>query len=40
VAFPALFRRFPTLRLAVGPGEVPLRDETAFYGLHALPVEW
>lgn len=40
VAFPALFRRFPTLRLAVEPNQVPLRDETAFYGLHALPVEW
>jgi cytochrome P450 len=40
VAFPALARRFPTLRLAVAPDEVPVRDEIAFYGLWSLPVTW
>lgn len=40
VALPALARRFPTLRLAVAPEEVPVRDEIAFYGLWSLPVTW
>lgn len=41
VAFPALLRRFPTLRLAVPDGEVPLRPETAdIFGVRSLPVTW
>jgi cytochrome P450 len=40
VGFPALFRRFPTLRLAVRPEEVPVRDDMAIYGVHSLPVTW
>lgn len=41
VAFPALFDRFPTLRLAVPPEEVALRPETAdIYGVKSLPVTW
>ncbi|MFE1174408.1 cytochrome P450 [Streptomyces sp. NPDC058773] len=40
VAFPALLRRFPTLRLAVPPEDVPLRDATNIYGVHRLPVTW
>ncbi|MEV6158858.1 cytochrome P450, partial [Nonomuraea sp. NPDC052129] len=40
VAFPALFQRFPTLRLAVPPEEVPLRTDMAIYGVHRLPVTW
>ncbi|GAA2900471.1 cytochrome P450 [Pseudonocardia halophobica] len=41
VAFPALFDRFPTLRLAVPPDEVGLRPETAdIYGVTSLPVTW
>ncbi|MEU2672245.1 cytochrome P450 [Streptomyces sp. NPDC007164] len=41
VAFPALFDRFPTLRLAVPPEEVVLRPETAdIYGVKSLPVTW
>lgn len=41
VAFPALLNRFPTLRLAVPPGEVALRPETAdIYGVKSLPVTW
>jgi cytochrome P450 len=41
VALPALFERFPTLRLAVPAEEVPLRPETAdIYGAKSLPVAW
>ena len=40
VAFPALFDRFPTLRLAVPPEEVPLRAHSNIYGVHQLPVTW
>lgn len=40
VAFPALFTRFPTLRLAVPPEDVPLRDGMNIYGVHRLPVTW
>jgi cytochrome P450 len=39
-AFPALFERFPGLRLAVDPAEVPLRTDSNLYGVHALPVTW
>jgi len=40
VAFPALFGRFPTLRLAVPPEDVPLRDAMNIHGVHQLPVTW
>ncbi|OKI01084.1 cytochrome [Streptomyces sp. CB02923] len=40
VAFPALLARFPTLRLAVPPQEVPLRDRANIYGVISLPVTW
>ncbi|WP_026197971.1 cytochrome P450 [Sciscionella marina] len=41
VAFPALLSRFPSLRLAIPPNEVPLRtDGGAIYGAHHLPVTW
>ncbi|NYI07165.1 cytochrome P450 [Allostreptomyces psammosilenae] len=41
VAFPALFDRFPTLRLAVPADQVPLRPEIAdIYGVKSLPVTW
>ncbi|MBP2478493.1 cytochrome P450 [Crossiella equi] len=40
VAFPALFRRFPTLRLAVPAEQVPLRLGQDIYGVHQLPVTW
>ncbi|MFC7586724.1 cytochrome P450 [Nonomuraea antimicrobica] len=39
-AFPALFARFPSLRLAVAPEEVPLRTDMLIYGVHRLPVTW
>ncbi|MET8338405.1 cytochrome P450 [Streptosporangium canum] len=40
VGVPALFARFPTLRLAVPPEEVPLRTDMMIYGVHRLPVTW
>ncbi|MEU6721741.1 cytochrome P450 [Nonomuraea sp. NPDC046802] len=40
IAFPALLRRFPTLRLAVPPEQVPMRDDMLIYGVHALPLTW
>ncbi|WP_232660709.1 cytochrome P450 [Pseudonocardia sp. TRM90224] len=40
VAFPALFARFPTLRLAVRPEEVTVKDDMLIYGVHRLPVTW
>ncbi|MFF8788918.1 cytochrome P450 [Streptomyces sp. NPDC015125] len=40
VALPALLTRFPTLRLAVPPEEVPLRHRMNIYGVHRLPVTW
>ncbi|GAA4470712.1 cytochrome P450 [Phytohabitans houttuyneae] len=40
VGFSALLRRFPDLRLAVPPEEVPLRTDMAVHGVHRLPVTW
>ena len=40
VAFPALLTRFPTLRLAVPPEEVPIRPAINVHGIHRLPVTW
>ncbi|MEH1125351.1 cytochrome P450 [Micromonospora sp. CPCC 206061] len=40
IGFTALLRRFPNLRLAVPPEEVPLRTDMAVYGVHRLPVAW
>ena len=40
VAFPALLERFPALRLAVDPADVPLRTDSNLYGVHGLPVTW
>ncbi|WP_097867419.1 cytochrome P450 [Streptomyces sp. rh34] len=40
VALPALLARFPGLRLAVPPGEVPLRERSSIYGVVSLPVAW
>ncbi|ASF09304.1 putative cytochrome P450 [Nocardia brasiliensis NBRC 14402] len=40
-ALPALLSRFPTLRLAVPPNEVPLRPAgLGTYGVQQLPVTW
>ncbi|RBQ21481.1 cytochrome P450 [Spongiactinospora rosea] len=40
IALPALFERFPGLRLAVPPEEVPMRTDMLIYGVHRLPVTW
>ncbi|MEU0570965.1 cytochrome P450 [Nonomuraea sp. NPDC005983] len=40
VAFRALFERFPGLRPAVPPEEVPMRTDMTIYGAHSLPVTW
>lgn len=40
VAYPALLRRFPELRLAVPAEDVPVRPNPAIYGLDRLPVTW
>ncbi|MFG2007405.1 cytochrome P450 [Spirillospora sp. NPDC048911] len=40
VAYPALFDRFPGLRLAVSPDEVPTKADAMAFGVHRLPVEW
>lgn len=38
LAYPALVRRFPRLRLAVEPGDLPYRELSMVYGLEKLPV--
>ncbi|WP_030219788.1 cytochrome P450 [Streptomyces bikiniensis] len=40
VALPALFDRFPTLRLGIPAEEIPLRTDMNIYGVHRLPVVW
>ncbi|GLV51415.1 cytochrome P450 [Thermobispora bispora] len=40
IAYPALFERFPGLRLAVPVAEIPLRTSMVVYGVHRLPVTW
>jgi cytochrome P450 len=40
IGFSALLSRFPGLRLAVAPEEVPLRTGRGIYGVDALPVTW
>ncbi|HEX3648442.1 MAG TPA: cytochrome P450 [Pseudonocardiaceae bacterium] len=40
IAYPALFDRFPTLRLAIPFEEVQFRAFSVVYGLSALPVAW
>ncbi|GAA1921395.1 cytochrome P450 [Nocardioides marmoribigeumensis] len=38
IAFPALARTFPDLRLATDVGELPFRERSIVYGVDALPV--
>lgn len=40
IAYPALFERFPELRLAVPLEEIPAKDDAMAYGVQNLPVEW
>jgi cytochrome P450 len=40
IAFAALFARFPDLRLAAAPEDIPLRLGRGIYGVDSLPVAW
>ncbi|HEY6737246.1 MAG TPA: cytochrome P450, partial [Actinopolymorphaceae bacterium] len=40
IAFPALLRRFPGLRLAIPFEDVRFRTATTVYGVPELPVAW
>ena len=40
IAFPALLRRFPGLRLAVPDEQVPFAAHRAIHGVESLPVAW
>jgi cytochrome P450 len=40
IVFRTLFRRIPALRMAVPVAEVPFKDDSVIYGVHALPVTW
>lgn len=40
IAYPALLRRFPGLRLAIPAEDVPMRTDMSIYGVHRLPVTW
>ncbi|MEU4802602.1 cytochrome P450 [Actinosynnema sp. NPDC023587] len=40
VAYHALLREFPDLRLAVPVSEVPMRVDMGIYGVHSLPVDF
>ena len=39
IAYPALVRRFPRMRPAVAPSELPFRKASIVFGLDALPVK-
>ncbi|GAA3594348.1 cytochrome P450 [Nonomuraea rosea] len=40
IVFSTLFRRIPSLRLAVPAEELAFKDEASVYGMHELPVTW
>jgi cytochrome P450 len=40
IAFPALLRRFPTLRLDVDPDAIRYSERSIVYGVEELPVAW
>ncbi len=40
IGFVELFKRFPTLQLAVAPGDVPLNTKRGIYSVASLPVSW
>jgi cytochrome P450 len=40
IAYPALLRRFPNLRVAVLPEEIRFRNKMVVYGVQSLPVSW
>jgi cytochrome P450 len=40
IVFTTLFRRVPTLRLAVPIDEIPFKHDQLSYGVYELPVTW
>jgi cytochrome P450 len=40
VAYAALYRRIPTLALAVDPGDISFKHDGLVYGVYELPVTW
>jgi cytochrome P450 len=40
VVYGTLYKRVPTLRLAVPPEQVPFKDDMTVYGAYELPVTW
>ncbi|MBB4686258.1 cytochrome P450 [Amycolatopsis jiangsuensis] len=40
IVFDTLFRRIPTLRLAVPFEQLPFKHDSSIFGLHCLPVTW
>jgi cytochrome P450 len=40
VVYGTLYRRIPSLRLAVPAAELPFKDDMLVYGVHCLPVTW
>ncbi|HZN19878.1 MAG TPA: cytochrome P450 [Micromonosporaceae bacterium] len=40
IGYRALFDRFPQLRLAAEPEDIPMRHDRGIYGVHKLPVAW
>ncbi|WP_336216926.1 hypothetical protein [Nonomuraea sp. LPB2021202275-12-8] len=40
IVLSSLFRRIPTLRIAVPVDELPYKHGNLAYGIHELPVTW
>jgi cytochrome P450 len=40
IVLPTLFRRVPTLRLAVPVEQLPFKHDALAYGIYELPVTW
>jgi cytochrome P450 len=40
MAFDTLFKRVPTLHLAVAPEDIKYKFDSLFFGVHSLPVSW
>ena len=40
LAYPALLRRFPTLRPAINEEDIRYKTKSVIYGVHELPVSW
>jgi hypothetical protein len=40
IVFDTLFRRVPTLKLAMDIDDLPFKDDANIYGLYQFPVNW